>query len=153
MIKYDLITPPSETVVSLVQLKAHLRITHPDDDGYLVSLIEVATTDIVQELGGDVALITQTWKATFDTEKPTDWVVPYKPLQSQSDVVVTDGVESVNFVVGYGARADVPAPIRHAILMMAAHLFMNREPTDNRQRHEIPRTIQSLIGKYRTQYV
>lgn len=57
----------------------------------------------------------------------------------------------IEFVCGYGDDAkDVPAAIRNAIKLLAAHLYENREPvvvglTTSR----IPFTIEALLGPYR----
>ena len=60
------------------------------------------------------------------------------------------GIE-IAFDAGYGdAGADVPAPIRQALLLLVAHWFENREPhrigaTDT----EIPHMVSTLLAPYR----
>ena len=38
---------------------------------------------------------------------------------------VADGIE-ISYAVGFGNAADVPSAIRHGILVMVAHLYLNR---------------------------
>nr|WP_278520633.1 head-tail connector protein [Brucella anthropi] len=57
----------------------------------------------------------------------------------------------VEFTTGYGdTPADVPAPIRTAILLLACHLYENREATstaDNMQK--LPLAVDALITPHR----
>lgn len=59
---------------------------------------------------------------------------------------------TVNFTAGYGdAPGDVPEAIRHALLMMVAHLFENREAVTNVGGflRETPLGFSDLIEDYR----
>lgn len=57
---------------------------------------------------------------------------------------------TVRFVCGYGTAADVPASLKHAVKLLAAHWYENREPvvvgsiTAN-----IPMTVDALIWPHR----
>lgn len=56
----------------------------------------------------------------------------------------------IHYVAGYGAPQDVPLPIRHAILLFAAHLSDVRglEVTDGKPA-EVPVAIARLVANYR----
>ncbi|MEP0708186.1 MAG: head-tail connector protein [Parvibaculum sp.] len=54
---------------------------------------------------------------------------------------------SVDFEAGYGTAADVPMPLRQAVLLLAAHWFENREPVGDGV--ELPLTVSALIARYR----
>ena len=47
-----------------------------------------------------------------------------------------------------GAEA-LPRPLRHAIMMLAAHWYNQRESVSGVQMHTVPDTLQSLIKPYR----
>lgn len=62
---------------------------------------------------------------------------------------------TVRFTAGYlddsvsPAVANVPWPLRAAVLMMAAHLYENREATTLRNIKEAPMAVETLITPYR----
>lgn len=57
---------------------------------------------------------------------------------------------AIDFTAGYGAAAAVPAPLKQAILLLAAHWFENREPVVLGERAEIlPLSVAALIAPYR----
>jgi uncharacterized phiE125 gp8 family phage protein len=58
---------------------------------------------------------------------------------------------TITFTAGYGAAATaVPAPVKHAIKMLAAHWFESREPVVvGTIVAEVPMTVKSLLGPYR----
>ncbi len=61
-----------------------------------------------------------------------------------------DGI-AISMIAGFGgAAADVPEPIRHAVLLLVAHWFENREPTEAGQPTAgIPYAVNSLLMPYR----
>ena len=61
-----------------------------------------------------------------------------------------NGIEIV-LVAGHGSTgADVPAPLRHAILLLAAHWYENRQPVEIGLAGEpLPLAIAELIAPYR----
>jgi len=66
---------------------------------------------------------------------------------------VTNAV-TITYVAGYGDNpADVPAPLRHAMLMMIGHFYENREEavvgTTARQ---LPMAVNALIAPYRVMF-
>lgn len=59
----------------------------------------------------------------------------------------------VTYVAGYGDDTwDIPEGIRHALLMLVAHWFENREPTDEKARLEIPWGVEALMNIERTRW-
>lgn len=44
---------------------------------------------------------------------------------------------------------EVPTPLRHAIMMLAAHWYNQRESVSSAQMHEVPDSLQALIKPYR----
>lgn len=42
-----------------------------------------------------------------------------------------------------------PAPLKHAVMMLAAHWYNQRESVSSVQMHEVPDTLQALVKPYR----
>jgi uncharacterized phiE125 gp8 family phage protein len=61
-----------------------------------------------------------------------------------------NGIE-IDLVAGYGpSAADVPRPLRQAILLMLAHWFQNREPIEvGAEGQVLPEMVAELVGPYR----
>lgn len=57
-------TPPATEPVSLAEAKAHLRVTHADDDAYITSLVVGARRAVEARTG--LALIDQGWSQWLD---------------------------------------------------------------------------------------
>lgn len=64
--------------------------------------------------------------------------------------VRANGVE-IDFTVGFGALASsVPAPLRHAILLLVAHWYEHRDPIEiGSEAARIPAAISDLIAPFR----
>jgi uncharacterized phiE125 gp8 family phage protein len=59
------------------------------------------------------------------------------------------GIE-IAFIAGYGnAAADVPSPIRQAMLLLIAHWFEHREPAQETAIARIPSAVSELLMPYR----
>ncbi|MDX2288556.1 MAG: head-tail connector protein [Hyphomicrobiaceae bacterium] len=63
---------------------------------------------------------------------------------------VAGGIE-IDLVAGYGATADaVPAPIRHALLLLVAHWYEHRDPVEiGAPGAAIPDAVSRLLKPYR----
>lgn len=59
--------PPTDTPVSLIEAKAHLRVDAADDEPLILGLIDAAVSEL-DGYGGTLgrALVTQTWAQAFD---------------------------------------------------------------------------------------
>ena len=70
-----------------------------------------------------------------------DWPVPGR---------VAAGIE-IDFTAGFGSlAADVPAPIRHALLMLVAHWYEHRDPIEiGSVEANIPAPVSELLMPYR----
>lgn len=90
----DLITPPSDLVVSLAEAKAHLRITSSAEDALITALIHAATGWCENHTGRGI--LEQTWKLTARSY-PCDQVlrIPRPPLQSVTTFEIVDGAGDV----------------------------------------------------------
>jgi uncharacterized phiE125 gp8 family phage protein len=77
--------------------------------------------------------------------------VVLKSTSSWPDTLGTGALDvTVNFTAGYGAAsANIPAALRHAVLLQAAHLYDNRSSVNiGNIVNEIPFTVQRLIVQY-----
>jgi uncharacterized phiE125 gp8 family phage protein len=180
-----LITPPTETPVSLPEVKTHLRIDHSDEDSYLTSLIAVATATLDGRDGLlGRALMPQTWELVLDqfpggaieiplgplisvtsvayvdpdevaqvvaadsyvadTESRDGWIVPIAGFSWPTTVGGINAVR-IRYVAGY---ETIPAPIKHAVLMIIGRLYASRGETVRSDTKDDP-AIQALIAPYR----
>lgn len=83
-------------------------------------------------------LIEDELSAIVRLDEASDWPSTYK----QPDAV------TVTYVAGVAA-GSVPLPIRHAILMLAAHWYQNRETAAAGGAAELPYAVSALIAPYR----
>lgn len=82
-----LTTPPTVEPVSLSEAKAHLRVTHSDDDTYISTLINSARSIVEQFCG--LALLQQSW-SVFRDDWPTQGIfnLPLAPIISITDLLI-----------------------------------------------------------------
>lgn len=85
----------------------------------------------------------------------TDFISPY------ARIILKDGVSwpsvtlrninpiKITFTAGYTNAAAVPADLKHAITLLAAHWYANREPVTTGGITELPYGVQSLIANFR----
>ena len=83
-----LITAAAALAVSLVEAKAHLRVTVADDDTLITALITAATETAEQMTGR--ALMPQTWELTLDAF-PAAFELTRTPVASVTSLKYYDG--------------------------------------------------------------
>ncbi len=108
-----LTTPPTVEPISLAEAKAHLRISHTDDDTYISTLI-IAARRIV-EIQYDLSLLQQSWSLYAD-QWPVDGVfaIPLSPLLSVVDLKVygdDDVAATIDPAHYYIDKASFPARV------------------------------------------
>lgn len=144
LLRAELITPPTDPVVTLAEAKDHLRVSHDDEDWLIAGLIDAATAHL-DGVGGVLgrALNPQTWRAVFCGGAAGE--LPLVPVISKMAPVTADGETTVQFVAGYAS--GVPAPIKAAILLHVGTLYQNREQDADSW---IPtRAYEALLTPYR----
>jgi hypothetical protein len=117
--KPRLVTPPIGPLVSLPDLKAHLRVDHSDDDGLIASL-ELAA---VAHLDGWTGVLgrciqPQTWEVDLAAGRH---VLPFPDVESASIEV---GEETVDLELsadasGFAVVLDAPATVTFSCAMPA----------------------------------
>lgn len=64
-----------------------------------------------------------------------------------------DDAIKITYVAGFGATsADVPQPLRHAVLMLVTHFEQNRSAIADRAMFEMPMAVERLVGRYRVDW-
>jgi uncharacterized phiE125 gp8 family phage protein len=99
-----LVTAATSEPVTITQAKAHLRVTHTNDDTLITTLITVARDQLENRYGR--GFVTQTWRLELDAF-PTDGVIelPKRPVASVTSVTAylanatTSVVSSGDYVV------------------------------------------------------
>lgn len=89
-------------------------------------------------------------ETNFRAEKIGDFVeiVPkegatWPGTQNRNDAI------KITYIAGFGAAADVPQGIRHAILMLIAHWYENREATSEMTLRDAPMAVEALLNRHR----
>lgn len=118
-------------IIPTAPLQAIGAVTYLDDAGGETTL---ASTAYVADVDGPVGVIAlkagQTWPALTSSKRPVNAV-------------------RVAFTSGYVNAAAVPASLKLAVKMLAAHLYANREETTPITLERVPLGIQALIAPYR----
>ena len=148
-------TIEASELVTLSDVKAHLYITHSDDDTYLTALIPKARKQI--ENYCTVAIGSQTKVWTFDGDGICEYQIPFHPIISITSVAqktdiatytalvsntdyeidgqlfqtikpFSSGRFKVTYVCGY---VTLPEDLKQSILVQVAYLYENRAENVN----------------------
>lgn len=169
--RLSVVTPPTGQVVSVVELRAHARLDDWNDAADLTAKIAAAVAR-VEALTGR-ALLTRTVREVARAW-PTSglYAVGMAPLVALTSATVggvdltssvvtigdqlvleapPSGVVDLVYSCGYGGAANVPADLRHAALMLAAHWARNREPVEpmtQQSMEELPHGVSDALQPY-----
>ena len=109
-----IITEPAVEPVTLEQVKNHSRITHIEDDSWLLMAMVVARQYV--EKTCELSLITQTRRTTFDGFRKPWLTLAYGPTLSISGIQYYDQTNTLQTLASYQAALEsnpcliVPAP-------------------------------------------
>lgn len=101
----QLLTPPSDYVISLDELKTHLRIEHDTEDEYLETILETATE--IAETHTNRAFMPQTWKLTL-SHFCQRIELPKPPLMCVTEVEYLDTNEDTQTLAEDAYRVFTP---------------------------------------------
>lgn len=112
---YALITAPAAMPVTLVEAKAHLRVTSTTEDDTISALIAAATQYLERDTGQ--ALIDQRWRAWWDTapcdgvlelmRSPVRGIVSVTVYDADGNAAVLDGADYYVNLVARPARVGL----------------------------------------------
>lgn len=172
--RVDVVSPPALPAVSIAELQAHARLDDTGDDADLLAKIAAAVEYVEASTGR--ALVTRTVRETMlgfpDSGRASLAVSPAISVASITvdgtalaasayslagdTLSIPGGVDAASAVVvtytaGYGASpAAVPADLRQAVLMLAAHWLRSREgvTVENDQAlTELPHSVAAILAR------
>lgn len=172
--RVDVVTPPAMPAISLQELQVHARLDDTGDDADLLAKIDAATAYVEQQTGR--ALVARTVResgSAFPTSGRA--LLAVAPVISISSVtvdgtalastayslagdtlVIPGGVDPASIVVvtyqaGYGSTpASVPADLRQAVLLIAAHWLRSREGVtieNDQALTELPHSAAAILAR------
>ncbi len=149
-----LIKKSNQTLVSLDEAKAHLRILHNSEDFYLNALLDVVTTAIENHLDKDLVDTQYSFYLYSKVGLGEEIHFPNSPIYSVSSVVIKHGETLVdaseysytytdeyisfdslpddytelviNYRKGFESSEDLPTPIKQAALLMLSDHYLYR---------------------------
>lgn len=170
----SLITPPPTPVVSLSDLKLHLRVDHGDEDA-LIAQLELAAVGYLDGWRGVLgrAILSQVWRQEFchwgnlrlalpdvsaiavtyldedDAEQPATTAV-LRPAPS-GFMVEADGPSASRIFVNMTCAMTLPhlQVTRTVIKMLVAHWYNNREAVAGSAMESVPMTADALMASLR----
>jgi uncharacterized phiE125 gp8 family phage protein len=99
-----IITEPAVEPVTLEQVKNHSRITHIEDDSWLLMAMVVARQYV--EKTCELSLITQTRRTTFDGFRKPWLTLAYGPTISISEIKYYDQTNALQTLANYQAALE-----------------------------------------------
>lgn len=102
----------------------------------------------VRDASGTPAIISTASYTVETASRPARLV--WKNIVSLEPGLRAGGIE-INFTAGFGATGDsVPAPLKHAILLLTAHWYEHRDPVEiGSSAAKIPDAVTDLIQPFR----
>lgn len=135
------VTPPATAIVSLPEVKAHLRVDHAHEDALIQAYLDAATSWID---GFDGVLgrcvLEQTWRASaVEAERI---IAPYDTL-----LIVVNEDGTVDYTCAMPAE-KVPS-VKAAILLLVGYWYEQRQASVEGNWSEAPLAVKSLLAPLR----
>jgi uncharacterized phiE125 gp8 family phage protein len=113
----------------------------------LPPLQSVASVKYINDAGVEQTLVA-------DTDYVVDAATYNGQVRRAFDIVwpvarLEDYAVRITFTAGFGDAADVPQPVKNAMLMMIGHLYEHRETVADSNLVEVPMAARWLLGPYR----
>lgn len=134
------VTPPAAPVVSLLDMKEHLRVLHDDEDILIQSLTDAAVSWLD---GWDGVLgrciMPQTWRIS-----PADLGAGFRLPDASEVVAEPDG----SLVVTCAMPAEKLPSVKQAVKLLVGHWYQNREAVGERMEAQ-PMAVRALLEPLR----
>ncbi len=169
-------TPSAAPLVTLAEVKAHCRVDFATDDAVLQTMVDAAQAQVERWLNRTFAV--RTLRAVYSgwpldcQGRPDALTLPRPPIVSvtsvggllPADLQVTsngdtcrlrplaaawpadDGEITAEYQAGY---TTLPAPLKMAVLWLAAHWYEHRESVGTTQMFEMPLALQSILESWK----
>lgn len=110
-------------------------------------LQSVTSIKYIDTSGAEQTLSTDVYTVDIDSE-PGQVYRSYD--ESWPDIQAVEKAVDIEYVAGYGdAATDVPAPIKHGMLMLISHMYEHRESVNDFQVYHVPMGYEALLWPYR----
>lgn len=171
---------PGAPALGLARVKRHVSVEHSDHDTRLVELIAVAQAHIENTLNRTLTTASLEQRFEPGPLHHSKLYLGRGPVRSIVEVVASaDGAETpissssyslsgseaiyfgygaptvngemvVRYTAGYGTPAQVPEPIKHAMLLLVAHYYANPDPVNiGNITTELPFGVDNLLAQYK----
>jgi uncharacterized phiE125 gp8 family phage protein len=120
-----------------------------DPSGQVLPLAPVGSIDVVRLFsrnGAETVVEAAAYRLLRDTHRPV-----IQPTAMSLPTIPNGGMAEIEFHAGFGpAWADIPADLGHAVLLLAAHYYENRNDLSGSGFGVIPFGVGALIERYRS---
>jgi uncharacterized phiE125 gp8 family phage protein len=119
----------------------------PNPSTVLLSLGPVQSVSAIKYYDIDGALQTATLADFNVFGTPNRITITPKTSKAWPITQTRDDAIKIEYVVGYGSTsASVPQTVRHALLMLVAHWYENRETTQEKQMQDLPYGFMEMMN-------
>jgi uncharacterized phiE125 gp8 family phage protein len=119
----------------------------PNPSTVLLSIGPVQSVSSIKYYDVDGALQTATLADFNVFGTPNRITITPKTSKAWPITQTRDDAIKIEYVVGYGSTsASVPQTVRHALLMLVAHWYENRETTQEKQMQDLPYGFMEMMN-------
>lgn len=119
----------------------------PNPSTVMLSLGPVQSVSAIKYYDVDGVLQTATLADFNVFGTPNRITITPKTGKAWPTTQTRDDAIKIEYVIGYGnAASDVPQTVRHALLMLVAHWYENRETTQEKQMQDLPYGFMEMMN-------
>lgn len=154
------ITEPVLPVVTLEDMKAHLRVSGDEENAMILSLVNAAVAHFEGYRGVlGRAIMPQTWAVDYDQAGEYRLPMPDVTEAEATAGVLTIKRDALGVLVTVSEPCtvefecalpeDLLPAVKQAVKLLAGHWYQNREAVAEGSMTEVPLAVNSLIGAAR----